>query len=378
MSQKTNIQWADSTINPVMGCGGCELFPTPGAVVSSINAAAANLGVSLDSRRLLKSMIAEGHANIAAPGVGHRDKLTTTNIYHFRDRLGEVVTDSHGRAAGRAAVEAIKSAVTCYAARLHLNRGASIIKPERTPKKGYAPTFEQLTQFEGRLATAAGWSDLLGTPRPESPWKDGLPRMIFVSDMGDALSSKGLFPFLKQEVTHLSTEKGRRHLWIWLTKRPHIMRDFADEIGGLPGNVCAMTTVTGPDALHRVDELRQIRASCRGLSVEPLWERIPPESLDLTGIDWLILGGESGGTRTFDLAWAEELRTHCQKNGTAFFLKQLGRNPVKDGKAMRLKDPHGGDWSEWPEHLQVREFPQHFHQYRQAERSRRAPRLAHA
>jgi protein gp37 len=196
--------------------------------------------------------------------------------------------------------------------------------------------------------------------------------------MGDAMSSKGLFPFLKREVTHLSTDKGRRHLWLWLTKRPHIMRHFAEEIGGMPGNVCAMTTVTGPDALHRVDELRQTKAACRGLSIEPLWERIPPESLDLTGIDWLILGGESGGTRTFDLAWAAELHAHCQKNGTAFFQKQLGRNPVLNGEAMRLKDPHGGDWSEWPEHLRVREFPEHFHQYRLGEGSGCASVLAHA
>jgi hypothetical protein len=216
MSQKTKIQWCDSTTNPVMGCGGCELYPAPAEVISSINAAAAALGVRLDSGRLLKSLIAESHARIPTPGAGHRDALTTTNIYHFRDRLGKMVADLHGKAVGHAVVNAIKSAVTCYAAKLHLNRGASIIKPERTPKKGYAPTFEQLTRFEGRMATAAGWSDLLGTPRPGSPWKDGLPRMIFVSDMGDAMSSKGLFPFLKQEVTLLSTDRGRRHLWLWL------------------------------------------------------------------------------------------------------------------------------------------------------------------
>lgn len=240
------------------------------------------------------------------------------------------------------------------------------MKPGRTPKKGYAPTFEQLTKFEGRMADAARWTDLLDSTRTESPWKADLPRMIFISDMGDAMSAKGLFPFLKQEVGHISTDKGRRHLWLWLTKRPHIMRSFAEETGGLPENVCAMTTGTGPDYLHRVDQLRQINASCRGLSVEPLWERIPPVSLDLDGIDWLILGGESGSTRTFDLAWAEELREHCRNNGTAFFLKQLGRNPVQDGKPMRLKDAHGGDWSEWPKHLRVREFPQHFHHYRRA------------
>lgn len=59
---------------------------------------------------------------------------------------------------------------------------------------------------------SAGWSDLLGSPRPGSRWTDDLPRMIFVSDMGDAMSTKGLFPFLKQEVAHLATDEGRRHL----------------------------------------------------------------------------------------------------------------------------------------------------------------------
>jgi protein gp37 len=198
--------------------------------------------------------------------------------------------------------------------------------------------------------------------------------MIFVSDMGDAMSTKGLFPFLKQEATHLSTDKGRRHLWLWLTKRPHIMRHFAEEIGGLPENVCAMTTVTGPDALHRVDELRQTKAACRGLSIEPLWERIPPEDLDLTGIDWVIVGGESGArdvVEPFHVEWAEELREHCRKAGVAFFVKQLGSKPFMNGKPLVLADRHGGNWDEWPRKLRVREFPAYFHQCRADERRSR-------
>ena len=366
MSKNTKIQWCDSTVNPVMGCAGCELFPSPREVVDSINSAAANLGVSLDSRHLLKSMIAQGHTIIESPSEGHRNALTTTNIYHYRDRLGSVITDLHGLAAGRAAVDAIKSAVTCYATKLHLNRAACLTKPERVPKKGYAPTFETPTQFEGRMAEAAAWADLMGVERPSSPWKDGLPRMLFVSDMGDAFSSKRDFPFLLKEMAHVSSDKGRRHLWLWLSKRPSEMGRFAELLGGFPENVCAMTTVTDTRTLHRVDELRQVKAYCRGLSVEPLRERVPPESLDLTGIDWLILGGESGSSRIFDLAWEREMREHCRINGVAYFLKQLGRNPVTDGKPMRLKDTHGGDWAEWPEHLRVREFPKHFRHYRQA------------
>lgn len=138
-------------------------------VVDSIDAAAAEMGITLDSRQLLKSMITQGHSMITSPDVGHRNALTTTNIYHYRDRLGRVVTDLHGRAAGKAAVDAIKSAVTCYAAKLHLNRGASLVKPQRTPKKGYAPTFEQLTRFEGRMAAAAAWSRPHGSRAPGQP-----------------------------------------------------------------------------------------------------------------------------------------------------------------------------------------------------------------
>ena len=157
------------------------------------------------------------------------------------------------------------------------------------------------------------------------------------------------------------------------------MAKFSEEIGGFSPNVCAMTTVTcaAPDNLKRVDDLRMVNAHIRGLSIEPLRERIPPESLDLKGIDWVVVGGESGAgndTPAFSIEWAEELMDHCRKNGVAFFLKQLGRRPMRDGELLKLKDPHGGDWEEWDEHLRVREFPKAFHQYRASElRSSDAP-----
>lgn len=85
----------------------------------------------------------------------------------------------------------------------------------------------------------------------------------------------------------------------------------------------------------------------------------------------MIVGGESGSgnlTRPFDLAWAEEILEHCRKNGVACFIKQLGRVPVQNGVVLKLHDPHGGDWDEWPEHLRVREFPRQFHDYRADEK----------
>ena len=150
------------------------------------------------------------------------------------------------------------------------------------------------------------------------------------------------------------------------------MAKFSKQIQGFPENVCAMTTVTSnaQESLARIDHLREVRASIRGLSIEPLWKRLDPATLDLTNIDWVILGGESGAARSvrpFEIEWAEELREYCSSLGIAFFLKQLGRLPMKGGNLIKLRDKHGGDWGEWDKELRVREFPKAFHEYRRNE-----------
>ncbi|MCH8476205.1 MAG: phage Gp37/Gp68 family protein [Opitutales bacterium] len=172
----------------------------------------------------------------------------------------------------------------------------------------------------------------------------------------------------KEVVKPLYSNKVRRHIWQWLTKRPeHFKKVFSKDFPP-PENLCLMTTLTGPskDNLARLKSLREAPGAMKGLSIEPLWERIPADQLDLTGIDWVIVGGESGhkDARPFDLARAREIRNHCQKNSVAFFLKQLGRNQVDKGKPIKLRDGHGGDWDEWPGDLKIREFPQAFHEHR--------------
>ncbi|MBX3739942.1 MAG: DUF5131 family protein [Akkermansiaceae bacterium] len=380
MSEKTSIQWCDSTVNPIMGCGGCELFPAPGVILDDLDSVAAAAGLNIESKVLFKELVHEQFAK-GAVRAEVKKAVNTTNIWHLRNLFVERVRivakkEFDQNIAGDVAATMsaiIRKHITCYAAVLHLNRGASILDAERSPKKGYAPIFENVTGFTDRCVEAAGWKDLLGSTHPDEPWKDGFARMIFVSDMGDSLSRRSDFGFLKREVIGaMKSEKGSSHLWLWLTKRPGSMAALAAEIGGLPSNACAMTTVTGgdPERLKRIDELRSVEASVKGLSIEPLWERIPPEKLDLTGIDWVIVGGESGSgnlTRPFALEWAEELRDHCREKGVAFFLKQLGRNPTRAGQPIKLKDPHGGDWREWEKGLQVREFPSYFHEFRKVE-----------
>ena len=115
----------------------------------------------------------------------------------------------------------------------------------------------------------------------------------------------------------------------------------------------------------------------RGLSIEPQFDRIPGDEIDLSGIHWVILGGESGKgkfVRPFHLEWAVELVESCQKQGVAVFVKQWGTSPLWKGKEVKLKDDHGGEWDEWLEcddvpkkiakTLHIREFPKAYYDYR--------------
>ena len=370
MGATTKIQWAHSTINPIMGCLGCELFLAPSEVLDAIDRA---VGEVCDwkagrSRKTFKRLADEAFRRIKAPEDGHSSAVTTTNIWYLRESFLKEMHAQQGAEASKSAEAAIGRAVTCYAALDHLKKGRNILKPDNKLNKGFAPVFERVTQFEGRVLKMAKEGDLYGKKDAARPWISGLPRLVFVSDMGDAFSRESDFEFLEREVVApIKSKEGRRHLWLWLTKRPERMAKFGKRIGGFPDNVCCMTTVTGPDKLGRIDELRSVPAAVRGLSLEPLWEAIPPVKLDLTGIHWMIIGGESGNpeyVRPFHLEWVEQMREKCRKSGVAFFVKQLGRRPMKNGEGIKLKDDHGGDWDEWDENLRIREFPQHFYDYR--------------
>lgn len=162
--------------------------------------------------------------------------------------------------------------------------------------------------------------------------------------------------------------------WMLLTKRPGLWRQLVEEaagagsalaarwlVGEAPPNVWLGATVEDrPRAEERIPQLLAIPAAVRFLSCEPLLEPIGP---DLDGVDLVICGGESGGNaRPFDIEWARQLRDRCRDAGVSFFMKQCGSRPVENGRAMKLRDDHGGDPDEWPEDLRVRELPEALHQ----------------
>ncbi|WP_050025442.1 DUF5131 family protein [Verrucomicrobium sp. BvORR034] len=167
------------------------------------------------------------------------------------------------------------------------------------------PFFEEIAFFPRHMGQTARLKSLTAVARPDKPWLNGLLRTIFVSDMGDALSSQVPFEYLQEEVVEIvRSEEGRQHLWLWLIKRPARMSAFGKWLkqqGGVwPDNVVAMTNVLDIKvAGSAINHLRRVPARIRGLSVEPLLE---PMALDLVDIDWVIVGGESGHySRAFDL-----------------------------------------------------------------------------
>lgn len=144
--------------------------------------------------------------------------------------------------------------------------------------------------------------------------------------------------------------------WMLLTKRP-------ENIGGVPilSNVWYGTTVEDVARKGRIDLLRRVIATVRFLSIEPLLEDLG--TLDLRGIDLVIVGGESHQTRSLargcDAEWIRHVVEQCQAAGVAVFVKQVGSNAfnLRPQGPLRTVDPKGGDPSEWPQDLRVREMP---------------------
>ena len=243
---------------------------------------------------------------------------------------------------------------TCYARQVHENRLAPNLPAL------YASSFAEVRTIPGRFARAANWKDLRGTVRPDKPWLDGLPRIIFVGDLGDFLSPAVPDEFLERELlAAIKSKNGQRHFWLLLTKQPQRLAELSIKWGGLPGNVMAMTTVTNQStAERRVPWLLKVQCHWRGISAEPLrgqvwlrpeWLRqaVPYPSpcrgfhIELA-IHHVICGGESGArAHPMHPQWARGLRDQCDGSGAAFFFKQHGNwlhesqgGPVPAGAAV--------------------------------------------
>ncbi len=166
------------------------------------------------------------------------------------------------------------------------------------------------------------------------------PRRIFVNSMSDFFHEDVDIELIKQAFEIMASTS--RHTYQILTKRADRLRRLGSALDW-PPNVWMGVSIENQTYAFRANRLREVPAAVRFLSVEPL---IGPVTLDLAGIHWVIVGGESGPhARPMDAAWARSVRDQCLAASVAFFFKQWGGRTPKAGG--RLLD--GRTWDQFPE-----------------------------
>jgi protein gp37 len=176
-------------------------------------------------------------------------------------------------------------------------------------------------------------------------WKK--PRMIFVNSMSDLFHKEIDRRFIDKVFDTM--EEGNRHVYQVLTKRSSLMRDYVRKrYGDDPVPTHIWLGVSVEDSAHkgRIAHLQQIDSPARFISFEPLLG--PIGDVDLGGIAWAIVGGESGPrARPMRPEWAVELRDACQQANVAFFFKQWGGPTPKSGGRLL----EGEEWNGFPVHI---------------------------
>jgi protein gp37 len=165
-------------------------------------------------------------------------------------------------------------------------------------------------------------------------------RVVFVNSMSDLFHARVPLGFVRQVFGVIAGTP--QHTYQVLTKRSARLRRVAASLDW-PPNLWMGVSVEDAAQLRRVDDLRSVPAAVRFLSCEPLLG--PLDGLDLTGIGWVIAGGESGpGYRPLDVSWVTGLRDTCIHAGVPFFFKQWGGRTPKDGG----RELDGSTWSQMP------------------------------
>ncbi len=185
-----------------------------------------------------------------------------------------------------------------------------------------------------------GFDLTLHPERLEEPLKWRTPSRIFVNSMSDLFHEDVPLDFIQKVFEAIQNTPW--HIYQILTKRPERLVKFAPDLE-FHKNIWLGVSVENQNYVHRIDFLRQVPATVRFLSCEPLLGSL---NLDLTNIDWVIVGGESGQKhRLMKSEWAEDILEQCQKSEVAFFFKQVGGRTPKAGG--RLLD--GRIWDEMPD-----------------------------
>lgn len=216
-------------------------------------------------------------------------------------------------------------------------------------KHCYAETMAKRLKAMGAPGYDNGFEFTLMPERLDMPLRIKKPTKFFVNSMSDLFHEEMPFEYLDRIFDVICATP--QHTYQILTKRESILEEYC-KTRAIPNNVWLGVTVEFKQAIHRIDVLRNIRARIRFLSVEPLLEDLG--DIDLTGIHWVIVGGESGPkARPMQPEWALKVKKQCDEQNVAFFFKQWGTwgvDGVRRSKKANGRTLAGKEWNEEPEY----------------------------
>lgn len=205
----------------------------------------------------------------------------------------------------------------------------------------YAQTFAERFRGVPGHPYERGFDLTLRPERLEQPLSWSRPQMVFVNSMSDLFHRDIPDDYIIS--VFRTMQLATKHQFQVLTKRAERLERLSRKIE-FGGNVWVGVSVESPALYWRIRHLQRVPAVVRFISCEPLLA--PLDGLPLRGIDWVIVGGESGRhARTMHVDWARNIRAQCKAKGVAFFFKQWGGFDKK--KAGRLLD--GRTYDEMPE-----------------------------
>ncbi len=210
-------------------------------------------------------------------------------------------------------------------------------------KNCYAERMASRLQAMGSKNYSHGFKVTLHPQVLEYPLRWKQPRTIFVNSMSDLFHKDVPSDFIYEVFDIMRAAK--QHQFQILTKRSNRLASLNAQIDW-PENVWMGVTVENDEYVNRIDDLRQTNAAIKFISFEPLIGHI--QNADLSGIDWAIVGGESGpGARPIKSEWVKDIKNQCIAANVPFFFKQWGG--VNKKKAGRSLD--GQTWDEMPDKL---------------------------
>lgn len=187
-------------------------------------------------------------------------------------------------------------------------------------KKCYAERMAKRLRAMGNDRYRNGFDVTLHHDLVELPYRWREPRLVFVNSMSDLFQEAVPIPFIQKVFETIS--RCPQHTFQILTKRSERLATLADLLPW-PNNAWMGVSVENAEVLARVHDLTQVPAAVRFLSLEPLIG--PLDDLPLRGIDWVIVGGESGpGARPIKQEWVESILRQCRAADVPFFFKQWG------------------------------------------------------